>query len=211
MKQTQVTAAGLIDTFLLLLIGVGPKLALVPFLQITTPLDAATRSRVRGKMLRTAASAALVLVVLGEALRRLLHFTVDALSIAGGVILLVLSVRMVIGSSQSSHDVAGKDPMDLAVVPLAFPDLLNPIGIVALVTISAEAASVGVLGAEIAVLVAVLLIDALVFRWAGRLRSLNEDRMLIVEKVFGFLVAAIAVQLMLDGLSSAGAIGSVPH
>jgi small neutral amino acid transporter SnatA (MarC family) len=211
MKQTEVTAAGLIDTFLLLLIGVGPKLALVPFLEITAPLDSDTRNRVRNKMLRTAASAALVLVVLGEALRRLLHFTVDALSIAGGIILLVLSVRMVIGNAQSSHDVAGKDPMDLAVVPLAFPDLLNPVGIVALVTISAEAGSISVLGTEIAVLVVVLVIDVFVFRWAGHLRSLNEDRMLIVEKVFGFLIAAIAVQLMLDGLSSAGAIGSVPH
>ena len=38
MDQTSITAAGAIDTFLVLLIGIGPKLALVPFLEITAPL-----------------------------------------------------------------------------------------------------------------------------------------------------------------------------
>jgi small neutral amino acid transporter SnatA (MarC family) len=213
MKQTSVTAAGLIDTFLLLLIGIGPKLALVPFLEITSSLDADTRSRVQRKMLLTAGTTALVLVLLGEFLRRLLHFTIDALSIAGGVILLVLSVRMVVGGPDNPEtSLDGKDPMELALVPLAVPDLLNPVGIVGLVTISAEAGSLSVLGAEIAVLAVVLLIDVVVFRWAGRVSDrLDENRMLITEKVFGFLIAAIAVQLVLDGLASAGIIDSVPH
>ena len=43
MDQTSVTAAGAIDTFLVLLIGIGPKLALIPFLEITTSLDPATK------------------------------------------------------------------------------------------------------------------------------------------------------------------------
>jgi multiple antibiotic resistance protein len=33
----------------------------------------------------------------------------------------------------------------------------------------------------------------------------------VVQKVFGFLIAAIAVQLVLDGLASVGVIGPVPH
>jgi hypothetical protein len=37
MEQTSITAAGAIDTFLVLLIGIGPKIALVPFLEITAP------------------------------------------------------------------------------------------------------------------------------------------------------------------------------
>ena len=45
MDQMSVTAAGAIDTFLVLLIGVGPKLALVPFLEITASLDQAARGR----------------------------------------------------------------------------------------------------------------------------------------------------------------------
>jgi multiple antibiotic resistance protein len=212
MDQTSVTAAGAIDTLLVLLIGIGPKLALIPFLEITTSLDRVTKRRVQRTMLVTAATVALALIVLGELLRTLLHFTVGSLSIAGGVILLVLAVWMVLGQGSGGHLTAGKDPLQLAQFPLAVPYLLNPVGIVGLVTISAEAKSLSVVVVAIAILAFVLLIDVAVFRWANRVSAkLDESRMLVTEKVFGFLIAAIAVQLILDGLASAGVIAPVAH
>src|SRR6478672_342238 len=213
MDQNSITAAGAIDTFLVLLIGIGPKLALVPFVELTAPLDPATKQRVLRKMLTTAAVVAVVLMVLGELLRALLHFTIGSLSIAGGVILLVLAVWMVVGQpADSSLRTAGKDPMQLAVFPLAVPYLLNPVGIVGLITISAEAKSLSVFAVEFGILVFVLLLDVVVFRWANRVsENLDENRMLVTEKVFGFLIAAIAVQLVLDGLSSVGVIASLQH
>ena len=213
MDQTSITAGGAIDTFLVLLIGIGPKIALVPFLEITSSLDAPTRQRVLRKMMTTAATVAVVLMVLGELLRSLLHFTIGSLSIAGGVILLVLAVWMVLAPPTSGGGPsAGKDPMQLAQFPLAVPYLLNPVGIVGLVTISAEADSVSVFAVEFGILVFVLLLDVVVFRWANRVsEKLDENRMLVTEKVFGFLIAAVAVQLVLDGLASEGIIGPVPH
>ncbi len=213
MEQTSITASGVIDTFLVLLIGIGPKLALVPFLEITAPLGPADKRRVQHKMLVTAAAVAVLLILLGELLRTLLHFTVASLSIAGGVILLVLAVWMVLKpGGDDGQRTDGRDPMQLAQFPLAVPYLLNPVGIVGLVTISAEAESVAVLAVAVAVLAAVLLIDVLVFRWANQVSArLDENRMLVTEKVFGFLIAAIAVQLALDGLAEAGVIAPVPH
>jgi small neutral amino acid transporter SnatA (MarC family) len=212
MEQESITVAGVVDTFLVLLIGIGPKLALVPFLGITASLDPAMKRRVRRKMLVTAATVALALIVLGELLRTLLHFTIGSLSIAGGVILLVLAVWMVLGQGSNGHATAGKDPMQLAQFPLAVPYLLNPVGIVGLVTISAEAESFATLAVAVGILVVVLLIDVAVFRWADQVSArLDENRMLVTEKVFGFLIAAIAVQLVLDGLASAGVIAPVPH
>ena len=213
MDQTTITAAGAIDTFLLLLIGIGPKLALVPFVEITAPLDPAGKRQVLRKMLVTASAVAVVLIVLGELLRSLLHFTVASLSIAGGVILLVLAVWMVLSPpGGTGHDHAGRDPMELAQFPLAVPYLLNPVGIVGLVTISAETKSISVLAVAIGILAFVLLIDVVVFRWANHVSAkLNESRMLVTEKVFGFLIAAIAVQLILDGLASAGVISAIEH
>ena len=213
MEQESITAAGAIDTFLVLLIGIGPKLALVPFLEITASLDPAAKGRVLRKMLVTAGVVAVALIVLGELLRTLLHFSVASLSIAGGVILLVLAVWMVLGQPDSSGNrTAGKDPMQLAQFPLAVPYLLNPVGIVGLVTISAEAESLSVLAVAIGILVFVLLIDVVVFRWANKVSDkLDESRMLVTEKVFGFLIAAIAVQLVLDGLASAGVIAPAVH
>jgi len=54
MKHTSIDIYLVIDTFLLLLIGIGPKIALVPFVEITAPLDAATKARIVRKMLTTA-------------------------------------------------------------------------------------------------------------------------------------------------------------
>ena len=64
-----------LDLFLLLLIGIGPKIALVPFLELTAGMDAATKSRVARKMITTAAVVGLLLILVGEILRKLLHFS----------------------------------------------------------------------------------------------------------------------------------------
>jgi multiple antibiotic resistance protein len=121
-----------------------------------------------------------------------------------------MSVPMVLGSSRSDVDqasVEGRDPLRLARYPLAVPYLLNPVGVVVLVTISAEANSAAVFAVMLGLLAVVVLIDVAVLRWANRVSEhLDVDRMVITEKVFGFLLAAVAVQLGLDGLASAGVI-----
>jgi small neutral amino acid transporter SnatA (MarC family) len=59
----------------------------------------------------------------------------------------------------------------------------------------------------VGVLVVVLALDVVVFRWAVQISSkLDEGRMQVTEKVFGFLLAAIGVQLVLNGLSDVGVI-----
>ena len=174
-----------LDLFLLLLIGVGPKIALVPFLEVTKGMDEKTKSLVTRKMLTTAATVAVVLVVLGEALRRLLHFSTGALGIAGGLVLVIIAVSMILSPSEpeEQRSLQGKDPSQLAVFPLAVPYLLNPAGIVVLVTESAEAGSVAHLGIVLALLGLVLALDIVVFRWANRVNEhLDESRMLVTER-----------------------------
>jgi|SRR3984893_7790998 multiple antibiotic resistance protein len=204
-----------IDTFLLLLIGIGPKIALVPFLEATKQMPQATQRRVLRKMLTTAATVALLLLILGGLLTRLLHFSPGALGVASGAILFIIAGTMVLGRSDGDHDghsAEDGDPMQLAVFPLAVPYLLNPAGIVILVTTSAEAASVGVFAVTLGILILVLALDVVVFRWAVQVSShLDASRMLVTEKVFGFLLAALGVQLALSGLADVGVIHLTGH
>ena len=204
-----------IDTFLLLLIGIGPKIALVPFLEATKQMPQATQRRVLRKMLTTAATVALLLLILGGLLTRLLHFSPGALGVASGIILLIIAVTMVLGRSDNNHDshpVEGGDPMQVAVFPLAVPYLLNPAGIVVLVTTSAESTSLAVFAVVLGILVLVLALDVVVFRWAVKVSShLDASRMLVTEKVFGFLLAALGVQLALSGLADVGVIHLTGH
>ena len=214
MDHTSIDIYLVIDTFLLLLIGVGPKIALVPFLEVTSEMDPATKALVVRKMLTTAGVVAVLLVGLGELLARLLHFSTGSLSIAGGVILIIIAATMVLGSTdpRESQAIKGQDPARIAVFPLAVPYLLNPAGIVTLVTLSAESDSFAVFAMVLGVLALVLALDVAVFRWANRVSAhLDESRMLVTEKIFGFLLAALAVQLMLDGLHSVGVIHLAGH
>ena len=214
MAHRTIDLALVIDTFLLLLIGIGPKIALVPFVETTAAMDSATRARVVRKMLVTASVVAVLLILLGELLARLLHFSTGSLSIAGGIILVIIAVNMVLRSDDPHHGPVGaeRDPMRVAVFPLAVPYLLNPAGIVMLVTISAEADSASVVGLVLGLLVVVLALDVAVFRWANHVsQRMDAGRMLVTEKVFGFLLAALAVQLMLDGLASVGVIHLSGH
>ncbi|HUB94223.1 MAG TPA: MarC family protein [Verrucomicrobiae bacterium] len=204
-----------IDIFLLLLIGIGPKISLVPFLELTANMPAQTKAKVIKKMITTAGIAALLLIIFGKLLTKLLHFSTGAMGIAGGIILLIISVTMVLskGDTESIQQHAKKDdPIKLAVFPLAVPYLLNPAGIVTLITVSAEATSNILLVVVIGILAAIICIDFVIFRWATRVSEhLDPSRMLITEKVFGILLAALSVQLMLDGLSEVGVIHLIAH
>ena len=215
MDLESLNATFVIDTFLLLLIGIGPKIALVPFLETTKQMPEATKRRVLRKMLTTAGTVAVLLLVLGGLLTRLLHFSPGALGVASGIILLIIAVTMVLGQhdeDSGGHPAEGRDPMQIAVYPLAVPYLLNPAGIVVLVTASAEASTLAVDAVVVGLLIAILAIDVVVFRWAVQVSShLDPSRMLVTEKIFGFLLAALAVQLMLNGLSDVGVIHLTGH
>jgi len=215
MELESLNATFVIDTFLLLLIGIGPKIALVPFLEMTKQMPEATKRRVLRKMLTTAATAAVLLLVLGGLLTRLLHFSPGALGVASGIILLIIAVTMVLGQhdrNSGSDPAEDQDPMQAAVYPLAVPYLLNPAGIVVLVTASAEASTIAVDAVVVGLLIVVLALDVVVFRWAVQVSShLDPSRMLVTEKIFGFLLAALAVQLMLNGLSDVGVIHLTGH
>jgi small neutral amino acid transporter SnatA (MarC family) len=69
-----------------------------------------------------------------------------------------------------------------------------------------------VVAVVVGILIVILALDVVVFRWAVQVSShLDASRMLVTEKVFGFLLAALAVQLALDGLSDVGVIHLTGH
>ena len=91
----------ILDVLVLLLIGMGPKVALVPFLDLTADMDKDTRKKVASRMVQTALTVALILVVLGAFLMKLLHFSPEALYIAGGIVFLLLALKMLGGAGES--------------------------------------------------------------------------------------------------------------
>jgi len=198
---------------LLLLIGMGPKIALVPFLEKTKKFDAETQRLVGRKMVATAVVTALVLFVFGALLMRLLHITGGAVAVGGAIILAILAINMVSGPGKKvvEEAAAQEDPKHIAVYPLAIPYLLNPVGITILIIASGKVVSVA---SAVLVLLLILLVgafDYLIFANIDKLsKRLNPTGLIISEVVFGILLTAVAVQLAVSGLVSLGIIGPVP-
>lgn len=200
------------ELFMLLLIGVGPKIALVPFVELTADLDKATQKAVANKSVRTAIVWALILVLLGWLLMSLLHFSAGSVLVAGGIVLMLLSLHMLLSGGHEESIVDAhreKDPMQLALYPLAVPYILNPVGIAVLVIASSQLPSI--LSLETLIVVALVLIvgliDLILFRNVETVaKFMDESKMAVTEAVFGVLLAALAVELAVRGLVELGVI-----
>ena len=97
MNFAVIDAGLVVKLLLLLLIGMGPKVALVPFLEKTKHLDAETQRAVGRRMVVTAVVTAIVLFATGWLLLRLLHVSGGAVAVGGAIVLGILAVNMAAG------------------------------------------------------------------------------------------------------------------
>lgn len=209
MDFTIIDAALVGKLLLLLLIGMGPKIALVPFLEKTHAFDAETKARIGRQMVLTAVVTALILFATGALLMRLLHITGGAVAIAGGIILALLAIKMASGPTEKHNEDLGLpvDPEKIAVFPLAVPYLLNPVGITVIIIASGEVVSVASAGLVLGLILVVGAMDYLVFTNIDKLaKRMKPASLVISEVVFGILLTAVAVQLIVTGLVNLGII-----
>ncbi len=209
MDFSEITVGLVTKLLLLLLIGMGPKIALVPFLEKTKRFDAETQRSIGRQMVVTAVITALIMFAFGALLMRLLHITGGAVAVAGGIILATLAIEMVHGPGKKRPDEeeALEDPKRIAVYPLAVPYLLNPVGITVLIIASAEVVSVASVALVVALVLLVGAFDYAIFANIDKVaKRLRPTSLVISEVVFGILLTAVAVQLVVAGLNLLGII-----
>lgn len=196
----------------------GPLKVMLVFAALAKPLSAPDRRRVATKAVVVAFLVGLLFIVGGKFLMDLFHFSIAALRIAGGVILFLFALQMVLGDGGHSHD-GGKvdDPTGIAIYPLALPIMASPIGIVALSLASArfneDNATLG--------LIAILLLVVMVINWivlvgeSKILKYVRPELIGVAERVLGILLAALAAQVILTGFAEADLAflqtGEAPH
>jgi small neutral amino acid transporter SnatA (MarC family) len=211
MDFSVITVGLVTKLLLLLLIGMGPKIALVPFLEKTKKFDAETQRAIGRQMVVIAVITALIMFAFGALLMRLLHITGGAVAVAGGIILATLAIEMVHGPGKKIVDEveALEDPKRIAVYPLAVPYLLNPVGITVLIIASAEVVSVASVVLVVATVLLVGAFDYAIFANIDKVaKRLRPTSLVISEVVFGILLMAVAVQLIVAGLNLLGIIAT---
>ena len=171
-------------------------LAVLPFLvPFLGTVNQHARRRVIRLSLVTGAAVGMAFLGLGKAVFVLLGITVSDFLVAGGLVLLVISLRELVSSK--SEEPAAPDEL-LAVVPIGTPLLVGPATISMLILLTAQYAFWIVLTAFVVNLLAALV----VWSQAGLiLRVMGHGGLRAFTKVVYLLLAAIAVQLIRQGLS----------
>lgn len=200
----------LAELFLTIFIGMGPVKVLLVYIAATMGVDKGVQRRVARKAILTATVVALLLLVAGALFMKILHFTTGSLNIAGGLILLILALNMVLSPAEKQEHGAAPDEetlMSMAIYPMGIPLLLNPVGIVSLTVFSAETQDFLHLGIIAGMVLLVAAIDQGIFMVSHRLdKYLTHERVIVLEKLLGILLAALAVQMVLNGLAELGVI-----
>lgn len=146
--------------------------------------------------------------IAGKPFLAALGISMDALRIAGGFMLLLIALEMVYQKRderrQQQAEALDEVFEDISVFPIAIPLLAGPGAMATVMLLMSETAdSIEeqlVIGGS---LLLVLLINMITFFFAGRMmKALGSDVNAVLTRVLGIILAALAVQFMLDGLKA---------
>jgi multiple antibiotic resistance protein len=203
---------GFVKTLVSLFVIVDP-IAVVPlFLAMTADDTPAQRTKMAARAAAVAGVTLSVFAILGDGLFAFLGISIGAFRIAGGVLLFLLAVDMLRAKpsrqrTTPEETAEGVHKPDVSVFPLGIPMLAGPGSIT---VVMMERAAAGGLVAHAAVFVAIALVAAVSFAalaTATRIeRALGRTGMNVLHRVLGLLLAAIAAQLVVDGVVDAFAL-----
>jgi len=183
-------------------------IGLVPsFIAITQGLPAKSR---RSVALRACLIAAAILAgsaLAGDWLLRMLSISLPAFRIAGGLLLFSIASEMVFGvrvvrQTETAEHAIEERVRNIAAFPLAIPLMAGPGAITASVLLSGKSGGEPVkLGLLLAVIAATMLLCFIVFELAGRIGNLlGTTATSVASRILGVLLAALAVQFVIDGV-----------
>jgi multiple antibiotic resistance protein len=196
-----------VSAWLTLFVVVDPIAMSPTFLVVTMGMPRASRQSVA---VRSSVIAGAILVgsaLIGDRLLNVLEISLPAFRIAGGLLLFWIAAEMVFGVRSRHDGQAAEQAMEervrnVAAFPLAIPLLAGPGAITATILLAAQAdGSVLRLAALIAVVVLVAVSCLVTFLFADPIsRLLGLTGNIVLSRLLGVLLAALAVQFVVDGI-----------
>jgi MarC family membrane protein len=186
------------SALLLLLLVLDPLGSLPIFASVLAPVAPERRTRVA---LREACIAFVVLALFmvgGQHFLSLMRLSERSLEVAGGVILLIIAIRMIFTGGAEIYGAEGtaREPF---IFPLAVPLLAGPSALATVLLLASRQpervlAWTGALTVAMAICTAVLLLADRIRRWLG------ASLVSAIEKLMGLVLTAVAVEMILAGL-----------
>jgi multiple antibiotic resistance protein len=185
-------------TFVTLTVIMDPVGVAPIFIAITAPLSRKQRQRAALRAVLAAGALIIGFALFGGAVLNYLDVSVDSLSIAGGLLLLLVALEMLRGMDYPDEAAAAED---VALVPIATPLLAGPGAIATVIVLTRRHHE---FGGKVSVLIGILAALAVVglgMVVAERVGRVLPDSLIhFLTRVFGLLLSAIAVQLVVNGV-----------
>jgi multiple antibiotic resistance protein len=171
-----------------------------------------TRAERRATALRACTIAGATLIgfaLVGEPLIGFLGISLPAFRIAGGLLLFVIAFEMVFGRREERKSAAAQTAVErddlrhVAVFPLAIPLITGPGAISATILLASQAHSAGLMAGLIGIIIVLIAACMAVFLLAHDLeRIMGETGRIVVSRLLGLILAALAVQFVADGTTA---------
>ena len=195
-----------LKAFATLFVVVDPLGVAPIFVALTREMEVLERRKTLARALLIAFGVTLFFLVAGPALLSYLGVTVFAFSISGGILLFIASLPMLFGHRPAlqspERDEQGLIGEDIAIFPLAIPLLSGPGTITTILLLDNQAgANLSLIGTLALVSAAVYLVSWCILFGSERLIArLGEGKVRIITRVLGIVLAALAVQYVLNGV-----------
>lgn len=198
---------------LILLSTIDPIGTVLVFAVVSEGMSAAARRRLAARAVVIAGVALIGFLVLGQVALAAMHVTLTSFQIAGGVFLFLFGAQMTLTdfTAHLAGPEDGKGSRDPAVFPLAIPAIASPGALLAVVVLTENARySTAHQAMTAGVLVAILALTYLALRWSSHLmRWLGRTGGAALIRILGMILAALAVEMVVEGLVRLGVLRGV--
>lgn len=198
----------LISVFVTLFVVIDPIGVAPLFMSLTPTETVAERRRLALKGVGIGAGILFVFGLFGEVLLEALGIGMPAFRIAGGILLVLLSIDMLMardsGLRNTTEDEAkeGSKRADISVFPLAIPLIAGPGAMTSIVLLMGKVEGDRTMQAAVLATMAVVLLLSLLCLLAAStlMKLLGVTGVNVITRVFGIITAALGVQFVIDGV-----------
>lgn len=186
-----------LSALILLLLVLDPLGSLPVFIPIMRGVAPERRRWVALREVSIAFLVLLAFMLVGDGFLRVMHLSERSLEVAGGVILLMVAIRMIFSHTGGVYGVPeGREPL---IFPLAVPLLAGPSAMATVLLLASRQPDR--LMEWVAALTAAMVISGVALLMADRIRQWVGDSVVsATEKLMGLVLTAIAVEMILAGL-----------
>jgi multiple antibiotic resistance protein len=193
-----------VNEFVTLLIVVNPIAALPVFLAVTAGFDAAKQRRVAVIAVLASFGVLLLFIIGGGFVLQKVGISLRSFQIAGGIILFLVALDMVRGTSPVPTGGTGDQATDVAFYPIAVPKIAGPGTMLTVVLLTDDhrfdivqlSLTTGVLAVVLAITLVVLLLAAPIARLIGAAGTS------VISRVVGMILMALAVHTVLSAFGA---------